>query len=236
MAKFCQNCDTELESGAKFCPGCGNAVISQTTDAELKGDTPSQGGRVGFSDKINDPKIIESMEKSKKAGRDCIYILIPLPLIIYLIVSFVSDEVELKDALIIGGAISVIFLLFNLFTSFLSNAKRSWDGVVVNKRYRERTRRYKDGNIEHYDEYEIIFRTDSGKKERCVERDHHGRCDVYYYDYLEIGDRVRYFPQLNFSYEKYDKSRDSEIPCMMCKEFNDIHNDICDKCGNPLFK
>ena len=240
MAKYCQNCGAELAAGAKFCSGCGSVVISQSTDSGSEQAFNTAGGSVGFSDKINDPKIIESMEKSKKAGRGCVYILIPLPLIIYLIVSFVSDEVETKDALIIGGAISVVFLLFNLFTTYLSDAKRGWDGVVVDKSHKNKTRRVKNGDnweIERYEEYEIVFRTDSGKKERHVDRIYRGSAaSEDYFDYLEIGDRVRYYPQLSFSYEKYDKSHDSEIPCMLCKTFNDIHNDVCDKCGNPLFK
>lgn len=240
MAKYCQNCGAELDAKAKFCSGCGEATTNQTVETSSKQVNFELYGRVGFSDKINDPKIVESIEKSKRFSRGCAFITIPLPLIIYLIVSFVSHEVNINDALVIGGAISVVFLLLNLISIFISNAKRGWDGVVTDKRYQNKTRRVKNGEnweIEHYDEYVITFRTDSGKKERCVERFHQGRAvDIDYYDYLEIGDRVRYYPQLNYSYEKYDKSRDSEIPCMMCKTFNDIHNDVCECCGNPLFK
>jgi len=240
MGKFCTSCGTALNEGAKFCSGCGEATTNQTVETDSKQVNFEPYGRVGFSDKINDPKIVESIKKSKKFSRGCAFIMIPLPLIIYLIVSFVSDEVNTTDALVIGGAISVVFLLINLLSIYISNAKRGWDGVVTDKRYQNKTRRVKNGEnweIKHYDEYVLTFRTDSGKKERCVESFFQGRAvDVDYYQYLEIGDRVRYYPQLNYSYEKYDKSRDSSIPCMMCKKFNDIHNDVCDSCGNPLFK
>lgn len=240
MAKYCQNCGAELDAEARFCSGCGEATKNQTVETSSKQVNFEPYVRVGFSDKINDQKIVESIEKSKKFSRGCAFITIPLPLIIYLIVSLVSDEVETTDAFVIGGTISVVFLLLNLISIYISNAKRGWDGVVTDKRYKNKTRRVKNGDssdIEHYDEFIITFRTDSGKKERCVERFYQGRAaDVDYYDYLEIGDRVRYYPQLNYSYEKYDKSCDSHIPCMMCKKFNDIHNDVCDSCSNPLFK
>jgi len=240
MAKYCQNCGTELKAEANFCHGCGGAITSQTVETGSAQVNSKPFGSVGFSDKIHDPKIAESIKKGKKSARGCAFILVPLPLIIYLIVSFVSDEVETIDALVIGGAISGVLLLISFLSFFISNAKRGWDGVVTDKRHQNKTRRVKNGDnweIEHYEEYVLTFRTDSGKTERCVERFSGGRAvSVDYYHYLEIGDRVRYYPQLNYRYEKYDKSRDSLIPCMMCKEFNDIHNDICDSCGNPLFK
>ncbi|NLB60988.1 MAG: zinc-ribbon domain-containing protein [Clostridiales bacterium] len=240
MAKYCQNCGEELNSKAKFCAECGEAIISQTVETESTQVNSKLCGSVGFSDKINDPKILESIEKRKKFSRGCAFIMIPLPLIIYLIVSFVSEEVETIDALVIGGAISFVFFLFILLSLYISSAKRGWDGVVIDKRYKDKTRRVNNGDnweIEHYDEYVITFRTDSGKKERCVESFYQGRAvDLDYYQYLEIGDRVRYNPQLNYHYEKYDKSHDDYIPCMMCKKYNDICNDICDSCGNPLFK
>ncbi|HBR32520.1 MAG: zinc ribbon domain-containing protein [Eubacteriales bacterium] len=240
MAKYCQNCGAELNAKAKFCPECGQATTSKTVETDSTQVNSKPGGSVGFSDKINDPRITESIKKGKKSARGCAFILIPLPLIIYLVVSFVSDEVDTTDALVIGGAISGVFFLFNLLTNFITNAKRGWDGVVTDKRHKNKTRRVSNGDnseIEHYEEYVVTFRTDSGKKKRSVERFFRGRAaDADYYHYLEIGDRVRYYPQLSFSYEKYDKSRDSWIPCMMCRKFNDIHNDICDSCGNPLFK
>jgi amino acid permease len=77
-------------------------------------------GLVGFSGRINDPEVIKAIENRNKSGRGCIYIGIPLPLIIYLIVSFVSDEVDTVDALIFGGGVSVVFFCFTYLANILA--------------------------------------------------------------------------------------------------------------------
>jgi hypothetical protein len=54
------------------------------------------------------------------------------------------------------------------------------------------------------------------------------------YDYLDIGDRVRYHPALE-TYEKYDKSKDEVIYCNVCRRGTRF-NDRCERCKNLLFK
>ncbi len=55
------------------------------------------------------------------------------------------------------------------------------------------------------------------------------------YMWLSKGDRVRYIPALNV-YEKYDKSVDESIPCLLCGKMNSMSDDRCSECGKPLFK
>lgn len=241
MSNFCENCGTALEEAARFCPSCGKAVVPRDKEASPKATIYGYGGSIGFSDRINSPEVIEYVKKSNRSALGCAFVLVPLPFAIYMIVSFVSDEVETADALIFGGGISVAFLLLYLLSRFISNAKRSWDGIVTDKQSLKKTKHVEDRTNEkwelvHYTNYVLTFRTDNGKKERCVERIEEGRGDLDYYPYLNVGDRVRYHPQVPYKYEKYDKSRDSEIPCMFCKTFNDIHNDKCASCGKQLFK
>ncbi len=239
----CAACGAKLPEGAEFCISCGKAVNRTTPEPSFSVfSTPPQDntGLVGFSNRINAPEVIEYISKSNKSARGCAFVLIPLPFIIYTIVSFVSDEVQTADALIFGGGISLVFLFFYLLTKYITSPNRSWDGVVIDKKRSEKTKRVRDDfghdDLIHYTEYVIKFRTDKGKKERCVESNTRGYIDPDYYPYLNIGDRVRYYPQLPYKYEKYDKSRDSEIPCMFCKTFNDIHNYMCASCGKLLFK
>ena len=235
MGKFCANCGTELDAEARFCVKCGKAVANQShkTDSISNNNMP---GLIGFSERINDPEVIKEIEERKKKGRGCIIIGIPLPLIIFLVVSFATEEVSRMDALVFGGGMSVVFLLFYLFSNFLSNSKRSWDGVVIDKKSKNKSRRFRDGEVQNYVEYTIYFRTDSGKKKLDVSRSNDAPDYRDYYDYLNIGDRVRYYPQLSFKYEKYDKSHDSIIPCMFCKTMNDIQDDRCEACKSLLFK
>lgn len=221
MGKFCTNCGAELKDKAAFCGNCGSAVTNRSHNSgSLSGN--GMQGLVGFSGRINDPEVIKEIEDRYKKGRGCIFIGIPLPFIIFLIVSFASDEVNTVDALVFGGGISVVFLLFYLFAAFLTNPKRSWDGIVTGKELENKTRRFRDGDIEHYIQCTVSFRTDSGKKQLSAATSNDNPEFKVYYDYLNVGDCVRYHPQLPFKYEKYDKSHDSEIPCMFCKTMNDI--------------
>ena len=235
MGKFCTNCGAQLKDKVAFCSNCGSAVTAQSHSSGFLSSN-SMPGLVGFSRCINDPEVIKEIEDSNKKGRGCIFIGIPLPFIIFLIVSFVSVEVDTLDALVFGGGISVAFLLIYLFAEYLSNPKRSWDGIVGDKELKNKTRRFRDGAIEHYIQCTVSFRTDSGKKHFSVSTSNGNPEFKDYYDYLNVGDRVRYHPQLPFKYEKYDKSHDSEIPCMFCKTMNDIQNDRCEVCNCLLFK
>lgn len=235
MGKFCANCGAELVDKAVFCGKCGGPVANQGHSIGSLSNY-NMPGLVGFSERINDPEVMKEIEDRNKKGRGCIIIGIPLPFIIFLIVSFATEEVSTVDALIFGGGISVVFLLLYLFAAYLSKAKHSWDGIVINKKSKNKSRRFSDGEIQNYIQYTIYFRTDSGKKEISVSHSNDGSDYRDYYDYLNVGDRVRYHPQLPFKYEKYDKSHDSEIPCMFCKTMNDIQNDRCDVCNCLLFK
>lgn len=235
MDKYCANCGTELNFKAVFCGKCGRPLANQShSNGPIS--NYNMPACIGFSNHINNPEVMKTIEDIDKKGRGCIYIGIPLPLIIFLIVSFATEEVKTVDALVFGGGISLVFVLFYFFGSFLNNPKRSWDGIVIDKKTKNKSRRMRDGDIQNYVQYTIYFRTDSGKKKLSVSKSYGDPNYRDYYDYLNIGDRVRYYPQLAFKYEKYDKTNDSVIPCMFCKTINDIHNDRCEVCNNLLFK
>jgi hypothetical protein len=80
--------------------------------------------------------------------------------------------------------------------------------VVVNKYSKERSehRGGDDDNYRTYMEYTTVITTDAGKKKTIVEKDS-GR---NMYDYLAVGDRVRYHPKFG-TYEKYDKSKKTAL-------------------------
>jgi hypothetical protein len=53
--------------------------------------------------------------------------------------------------------------------------------------------------------------------------------------YLNIGDKVRYHGTLDY-YEKYDKSRDTKVPCANCRQYVNIRLDNCPNCQVPVIK
>jgi hypothetical protein len=102
--------------------------------------------------------------------------------------------------------------------------------MVVNK-YSKKKSAHRDGN-KTYTEYTIVINTDAGKKEKKIVERKYRRI---MYDYLSVGDRVRYHPMFG-TYEKYDKSEDRIIYRNVCTTMNPIQNDRCKRCNNLLFK
>ena len=190
----------------------------------------------GYSDRINDPEIVAAMKKNRRLGIIFGFIIIPLPLIGFIIYGQASGEMEMKQSLLYGGIVSGVFLLFALFSFIKERAKNSYDAVVLDKKS-ELTYRHKNtdhGNSkERYMEYTTFIRRADGKKKKIVE---HEGSQIWAYDYLNVGDQFRYHPELHFPYELYDKSKAKYIACVSCITKNPKEADRCKKCGLPLLK
>lgn len=186
---------------------------------------------VGWSAVPNSPEMVETIKKNKRSAVGWTWVFTLLFPVGFLIAGLLSDEVPLSEALIIGSGLGLLILAINLWR--IAGMKKSvWDGVVMKKLEKRRYRRDNDdGSSQSYMEYIVLIRTDRGKKKRIVERQR----DRDMYDYLDVGDRVRYHPALE-TYEKYDKSKDQVIYCNVCRLRNSIRNDRCDRCKNLLFK
>ena len=234
----CTVCGAELPEGAEFCIGCGAAINLATPKPveprQTATPTPSLGGAglVGFSDRCNSPEILAAAQKNKKSSIGCMWILVFVPLIGFPIAGLLMDDFPFGEALVIGIGIALVMLVVNLL-ALRKTRQRMWEGVVVNKYSKEKSehRGGEDDNYRTYTEYTTIINTDAGKKKTIMEKDS-GR---HMYDYLSVGDRVRYHPRFG-TYEKYDKSKDRIIYCNVCTMMNPIQNDRCKRCNNLLFK
>lgn len=234
----CTACGTKLPDGAEFCIGCGKAVNLRTPEpmevSQAASSAPSQGGAglVGFSDRCHSPEILAAAQKNKKSSIGCMWILVFVPLIGFLVAGLLMDDFPFGEALVIGVGIALFMLVVNLL-ALRKTKQPMWEGVVVNKYSKEKSehRGGEDDNWRTYTEYNTIINTDAGKKKTIVEKDS-GR---HMYDYLSVGDRVRFHPRFS-TYEKYDKSKDRIIYCNVCSMMNPIQNDRCKRCNNLLFK
>lgn len=262
MSKYCQNCGNVINDGAKFCDKCGQPVAQQPVMQQpVQPQQPvQQGGYVqmpsnnqmpqanpagfnsfygtqtvapGFSERVNDPEILAAVKKNRKAMGIFGLIIIPLPFIGFTIYSFVNDSMEPAQGMKYGAIVSVIFLLFALFSRLKSRASNTYEGVVVDKKQRERTEHNNDDNTSYYTEYITVVKTTDGKKKKIVER---SNGMVIAYNYLPIGARFKYHPQFAFPYELYDKSQAPYIACVACGTHNSIMDDRCSKCNTPLLK
>ena len=224
MAQFCGYCGKAIPAGQAFCPYCGSPAAGG-------GGIPAPG----FSQRVNDPEILAAVKKNKKAGAAFGFVLIPLPLLGFLIYSLVSDSMETKDALLYGGIVSAVFLVSALIGAVRSRASAGYEAVVTDQKsgleYRHRSGDPSDRS--RVMKYTTTVRTTDGKKKTIVEWE---GPQIWAYHYLKVGDRFRYHPQFNFPYELYDKSKAPWIACVSCGMKNPVSEDRCGKCGIPLLK
>ena len=235
--KFCTECGQRLEEGVKFCPNCGNAVLAEAAGKEPQNNTytpndtqnNTPNDTPGFSTRINDPEIQAAVNKNRRASRIFLLLFMPVPVIVAAIYALVTGEMELGQAIIGGAVVSGIILLINFLTGMSHSAKNAYEAVVIDKKF-EYTKTEHD-TYNHV--YKTIVRTTEGHKKVIQETSHMPRSA---YEYLSVGDRFRYHPQLAYPYEKYDKSKDGFVYCACCMKKNDLSGDRCVKCGVPLLK
>lgn len=227
--KYCTECGQSMDEGVKFCPNCGKAVPAEATGKEPQNNTYTPNYTPGFSTRINDPEIQAALRKNRKSAGIFFLFLMPVPIIVACIYALVTEEMELGQAFIGGAAVSAIFLIINLLTKMSHSAKHSYEAVVIDKREEYTSRSDEDRTLV----YKTIVRTSDGHKKVIEETSHMPRSA---YEYLCVGDRFRYHPQLAFPYEKYDKSKDGFVYCACCAKKNELSGDRCVKCGVPLLK
>lgn len=233
MTNFCVFCGAQT-NGAAFCPHCG---------AAQNPGPPAGAGAVrlgipypGYSDRVNHPEVLAAAKKNKKAAGIFGLILVPLPVIGFLIYSKVSGDMELSQALIIGGCVSAVFLIFALIGLIRGRAGAGYEGVVVGRETRLVQRHKNSGGDSRRSmitEYITRVQTTDGKSKKIVERD---GSQIWAWNYLAQGDRFRYHPQFAFPYERYDKARAPYLACVACGTKNPVVADRCKKCGVPLLK
>jgi len=68
-----------------------------------------------FSDRVNHPEILSSVKKNRKASSIFGLILVPLPLIGFIIYSAVSKEMELGQAALYGAIVSVVLYRITMY-------------------------------------------------------------------------------------------------------------------------
>ena len=245
--KFCTECGQRLDEGVKFCPNCGNAVSAEAVRQEPQNNmyTPNDSQNQtpdyppnytpnytpGFSTRIHDPEIKAALRKNRRISRIFLLISMPIPVIVACIYALVTGEMEFGQAFVSGAAVSGIILIINLLIGLSNSAKRSYEAVVIDKKH-EYGHKTNDSTSSE-DVYKTIVRTTDGRKKVIQETSHIPRSA---YEYLCVGDRFRYHPQLAYPYEKYDKSKDGFVYCACCMTKNELSEDRCQKCGVPLLK
>jgi hypothetical protein len=212
-----------------FCENCGarpDAPARPAYDPSL----------VGFSQRIHDPVF----RKLEKAGvRKNLIIWLTASAALFLLVQifpFVMEGFTRPVALTVGGIIGGVGLIHALISSAKRASAKPWDGEVADKKITEHNKHRQDGTgITHFSHTITFNLADSGRK-KMKKSLHTGALDAWdMMVYLNIGDKVRYHGKLDY-YEKYDKSRDTEVPCAGCRRYVNIRLDNCPNCQVPVIK
>lgn len=106
---------------------------------------------------------------------------------------------------------------------------RTSDSQVVRRDWIEEENRYVE---DRRNKFVVVVRNEEGVDFTKEEGDENPM-----YRWLRVGDKVRYLPAFGM-FEKYDKSTDPKIVCMVCGHMNNVSPDIarCERCNMPLFK
>jgi uncharacterized membrane protein len=222
----CKNCGATLSGNARFCASCG---ADQSGGAQT-GQTGGAQPLVGYSDKINDPLIVDTLKKMSKSS-----MLFTLALAVAAVIGFsVAGALEvggfaLPSAFFFGLDLGGLLIVLALFQRARGKKDGTWDGVVIDKTYKEASYAERQSG-DHRTRYSVHIRREDGsvKKLSCTEELFH---------YYQVGEHVRHHGgTVEHVLEKYDKSGDSVIYCIVCSTKNEIQNDICRRCKSPLLK
>lgn len=217
----CKNCNEVLLETSKFCPSCGEVVSSNQA---------SHNNLIGFSDKINDPKVSASLQKINKSGMILTFVLAIVAVVGFTMAGlFEVGGFELPFAFYLGLGLGGLLILLSLYQRVKINKDKWWDGVIEDKVYKAPSLAdQKSGDARS--QYTLHIRRDDGKIKKISTTD-----DLY--NYYNIGDKVRHHANtLAHLFEKYDKSLDTVIYCVVCSTKNNIEDDNCRRCKSPLLK
>lgn len=254
MANFCPKCGQATKPEAVFCENCG-ARLTGAASANPTGyassatrppQTPAFAGtgpvreglpQPGFSDRVNHPEILAAVRKNRKASGLAMFFFVPLPLIGFLVYGLASEDMELPRALLFGGIVSLVFLVFAVIGFLKNRPENGYEAVVTDKYTKLRADKARDGSGSRagstdYD-YVTVARTTDGKTKKIIETDHGV---IWAYEHLKVGDRFRYHPQFGFPYELYDKTKADALYCVSCGAKNPVAADRCKRCNVPLLK
>ncbi len=234
MATYCSNCGTEINNSDSFCPTCGQKSTAVKV-APVRGQKKIiTEGLVGWSNYTYSPEMIRIISKKKKQYLLAGFVYGGILFVILNVVGFLTESLGQPTGFFIGSGIALFCILMGIKASLKVKTKerRTWDGQVIDKYEKSIIKRRMDTDIhdEEITTYTVEVQKQNGEIIR-VTRDN--SCDTYLY--FNVGDYVRYHALFD-KMEKYDKSKDKEIPCIACGYVNDIGQSHCDICHAPLLK
>ncbi|TFG83112.1 MAG: hypothetical protein E4G74_01700 [Erysipelotrichales bacterium] len=205
----------------------------QAIKAELK-QLPKV--RKGFADLLEYPALTQYLKKSRKIGKFALWIMSLAPFIGFVSYSVLTGDMDIKEALWVGTIVSAIFMVFSISFAVKEKSRQgTWTGTIMDmKREKvvEKVTEFDETRWVKMEHYSMTIHRDDRSKPFLHKLG--GNENVF--NYYKVGDKVRHIAGA-FHLEKYDKTGDGEIICVMCGGLYDIDTDNkCGFCRLPLLK
>ena len=196
-------------------------------------DAKARGG-VGYSDKINE-SIYQTQAPAKPSGSSLKYMLFLIPLLVFLVLWRTGlIQTWLFAVLAVLGA---IITLPPILKERRVAEDKTYDGTIASVQRLEPVANVDIRKIDPGMKNKMIFHTiriqDEAGKTHTYERT--GALEEDYRTYYQAGDRVRHHKGFALP-EKYDKSADEDIVCIVCGRMNAMDSRRCGECGATLLK
>jgi hypothetical protein len=185
--------------------------------------------KVGYSENINDATFLKKNEKGFGKNQQIIFIILFALTIIAIILVGIFNTHDVKGALIISLLTLFVGTVFFCVLRNRQKMEMTYDGVI--KVVEKKVEPYK--KTMSYLRTLIAIQTDDGREYIYNNIISSKKND--YTTYYKEGDKVRHHDGFNLP-EKYDKTCDDRVVCILCGELVDIQNDRCSQCGKTLLK
>lgn len=223
---YCYKCGSQLPDGTPVCPNCQSLLTeAPVTQRDNSGKTPE-----GYSLKVDSPEMEKYLGKQRK-WRNIFLVLVVLgPIVGFLIAAQFSRNMTTEDAVIYGPCVSLIMFCFGIYPTVKQKLQKSYIGAVIDKY--SKTKIIDDENTTRIrTTYYIVTRDQRGKKHKHKSTGYEG-----VYDFLEVGDEIRYLPQFENPFEKKLGPTDTHTCCQFCQSVVSLDNDTCPRCKAPILK
>ena len=229
---ICKNCRAQLDDSDKVCRYCGAPLTPDVPPAAPAYAAPASAplmGSAGYSRLVDSKEVVAALKKNNRVSNIAVAVFVVLPFLGFLIYGAVSDKMDVGKAAVYGIIISAIFAFVSLIVAIRHKLDKPFEGTVVDKKKTFRSGNSQVRGGKSRTKYTVRFECEDGKRRKK-------EVNIPVYEYLEIGERVRYLPQFPQPYEKYDKRPDGNVLCMFCSQRNPLTETTCAFCHKPLIK